>query len=174
MLKTEKAQVVEEVKEALKDSDGFVLVDFKGLNVEQVSELRVKMREQSAVSKVVKNRLLKIALKDLEVEGMDSFLKENTMLIYSKDDIVSPLKPIVDFAKENELLKIKGGYISGDVCDAEMVKAISKLPGKKELISMIAGGMNAVVSKFAGSLNAIMTQFVGVIEAVENKKKEEA
>lgn len=173
MLKADKFKLVDEVKEVLKETDGFVLADFKGLSVGELTDFRQKLRELGGYSRVVKNRLLKRAFSDSKIDGLEGYLKENTILIYAKGDIMKSLKVVADFAKENEKLKLKGGYVSGAVCDEKEVVAISKLPGQKELIAMIAGGMNAVVAKFAGTLNAIMTKFVGTVQAVEDKKKDQ-
>lgn len=174
MLKTDKVKVVEEVKEELKSASGFAVADFKGMTVAEITDFRQKVRESGGYARVVKNRLLKRAFDEIEVQGMEPYLKQNTILIYSKGDIVQSLKVIADFAKDSKKFLLKGGYISGAAYNKDQMIEISKLPGEKQIIASIAGGLNAVVAKFAGALNAIMTKFVGTIEAVENKKKDEA
>ncbi len=171
MLKrTEKVAIVDQLTKELKEFDGYALISFQGLTVSATEEMKAALREIGANAKVYKNRLLKMALKNNSVVGLDPYLTKSTMLIYSPTDIVAALKVVVNFAKKNEPIGLKGGVVSGDVYGDTQIVEISKLPGQKELIGMIAGGMNAVISKFVGVLNGIMTKFVGTIEAVEKKQ----
>jgi large subunit ribosomal protein L10 len=105
--------------------------------------------------------------------GMDAHLKENTILFSSKDDVMRLLKVLADYAKDNEKFKLKAGFVDGAVLDKDSVIAMSKMPSRKELLSMIVGNMSGVISSFVGTLNGIMTSFIGTIEAVEKKKSEE-
>ena len=171
--KSEKIEIVEKLGVSLKEMDGVALVSFKGVSVVELQSLKKKLREIGGATKVYKNRLLKLALKNNGFEGLDEYMKGNTMLIFSKEDIVAALKIVVEFAKENENIGLKAGVVSGQSYGKEDIISISKLPGQKELIATIAGDLNAVVGKFAGVLNAILTKFVGTIEAVEKKEKSE-
>ncbi len=173
MIKAEKTQAIEEVKEMLGGVEGFVLADFKGMSVADMSALKAKVRESGANSKVIKNTLIKKALDANQIAGMEPYLKENTIFIWTKDDVAKTLKAVAGYSKENEKFRVKGGYVSGQVCNQNEIIELSKLPGRLELIAMIAGGMNAVVAQFVGVLNAVMSKFVGTIEALENKKKDE-
>jgi large subunit ribosomal protein L10 len=168
--KSEKANIVSNLTVELKDTDGFVVADFKGLSVSAFEELRGRVREAGGKSYVVKNRLLKRTLDELKIDGLEPYLKKNTVLIYSKEDIIGSLKAVVLFVKEYKELALKGGLVSGMAYDQPNIIEISKLPGRTELIGMIAGGMNSVVAQFVGSLNAIITKFVGTVEALEKKK----
>lgn len=173
MIKSEKNQTIENVKEMLKGVEGFVLADFKGMSVAEIGELKSRVRESGAGSKVIKNTLIKKALDAAQIAGMEPYLKENTIFIYTKTDVAKVLKAVANYSKENEKFKVKGGFVSGQACDGKGIIELSKMPSRLELISMIAGDLNAVMGQFVGVLNAVLTKFVGTIEAVENKKKSE-
>jgi large subunit ribosomal protein L10 len=170
MQKNEKSKVIETMTATLKDADGFIVANFKGLTVPEMESLRRDVRQLGGGSNIIKNRLLKRALDQIEVKGMEPYLKENTMLIYSKTDIIACLKALVVFGKKNDKFQIKGGLVSNAAYDKQQVIEISKLPGRKEMIAIIAGDLTAVIGKFAGVLNSIMTTFVGTVEALEKKK----
>lgn len=172
MVKADKAQVVEEIKQLIGEVDGFALASFKGLTVIEITELRSKLREQGGVAKVYKNKLLKKAFEEKNVEGLDDMLKQTTLFVYGKDDFLLSLKAVAKFAKDGETLALKGGYLSGQAFGKEGIIAISKLPGRKELIGQVVGGINSVVSGFVGVLNGMMTGLIGTIEAVEKKNQE--
>ncbi|OHD56019.1 MAG: 50S ribosomal protein L10 [Spirochaetes bacterium GWF1_51_8] len=170
MIKVEKTNVIEKFAATLKDTDGFIVANFKGMTVTEMEDLRAKVRELGGGSHVVKNRLLKLALDKNGIKGMEPYLKQNTLLIYSKTDVLNCLKAIIAYAKKNEKCAIKGGLVSNTAYDNKQVIEISKLPGKKELIAIIAGTMTAVVGQFAGVLNSLITTFMGTVEALEKKK----
>ena len=170
MIKVEKTKVIEKFTKTLEGVDGFVVANFKGMKVSEMEELRGKVRELGGDSNVIKNSLLKLSLDKLGVKGMEPYLKENTFLIYSKTDILNCLKALILFAKKNEKCQIKGGLVSNTAYDDKQVIEISKLPGKKELIAIIAGDLTAVVAQFAGVLNSLLSTFVGTVEALEKKK----
>lgn len=167
--KSDKITIVDNLSADLKSMDGFALVTFKGMTVAATMKLKQELRAIGAVAQVYKNRLLKLALHNNEISGLDPYLKNSTMFIGSKTDFMAALKTLVKFAKDNEQIALKGGVVAGDAYGDQQIIEISKLPGQKELIAMIAGAMNGVVGKFAGVLNAILTKFVGTIEAVEKK-----
>lgn len=162
--------LVEKIKDNLKGSNGVVLADFKGMTVLELQTLRKKVMKDGGSSKIMKNTLLRLALKDNNMPGMDSHLKENTILFSSKDDVLRMLKVLADFAKDNEKFKLKAGFVDGAVLDKDAVIAMSKLPSRKELLSMIAGNVNGVISNFVGTLNSMITTLVGTIEAIEKKR----
>jgi large subunit ribosomal protein L10 len=147
-----------------------VLADFKGMTVLELSTLRKKVRKDGGTSKILKNTLLSIALKENNMPGLDDHLKENTILFSSKEDTLRLLKVLADYAKENDKFKLKAGFVDGSVLDKDAVIAMSKLPSRKELLSMIVGNMSGVISSFVGTLNGIMTTFIGTIEAIEKKQ----
>ncbi len=139
-----KVKAVEELKEKLGVSSNFYLTDYRGLNVEQITDLRSKLREKEAEYKVVKNNFFKIALKDKGIEGVDDYLKGPVGVTFMKneDDPVSPAKIIVDFNKtfkKEQIFKIIGGYFEGRAVDSTEVISISKLPTKEVLLAQLMG-----------------------------------
>lgn len=165
-------QMLKEIQEDLKGSNGVVLADFKGMSVLELSTLRKKVRKDGGISKILKNSLLQIALKENNMGGMDAHLKENTILFSSKEDVLRLLKVLADYAKENEKFKLKAGFVDGTVLDKESVVAMSKMPSRKELLSMIVGNVNGVIANFVGTLNSMITTLVGTVEAIEKKKSQ--
>lgn len=172
MIKAEKTKTIEEVKGMLDGVEGFVLADFQGMTVAEMTDVKKKIRETGASAKVIKNNLIQKALDAAQIAGVEPYLKGNTFFVWTKSDIAATLKTVAAYAKENEKFKLKGGYVTGQVCDSKAIVELSKLPGRLELISMIAGGVNAVIGQFVGVLNAVMSKFVGTIEALEKKQKE--
>jgi len=170
MIKEEKVRVLEDIKNSLKDTDGIVLADFKGMTIQEQEELRKKIEKEGGIAKVIKNTLLKKALDDSRITGMDEFLKNNTIVFISKEDVLKLIKAAAEYSKQNGKLVLKAAYMEGKALDKTGVLAMADLPSRKELLAMIAGGLNSVISKFVGTINSIMIQFVGTIEALEKKK----
>jgi large subunit ribosomal protein L10 len=167
----DKTQLTEVVKESLNGANGLVLADFKGLTVSEMETLRKKVRKEGGSAKVVKNTLLEKAFESAQIKGMEPYLKDNTIMFYSKNDILAILKSIADYSKDHSKFVLKGGYIDGMAVDKDTVVALSKLPTKKEILSMIVGNISAVVGNLVGTLNSVMTTFVGTLEALEKKKQ---
>ncbi len=172
MPKQEKIQMVEKIKDNLIGSNGLVLADFKGLTVSELESLRKKVLKEGGSAKVIKNTLLEKAFEASNMNGMDQYLKENTIVFSSKEDILKILKVLVDYSKDHNKFSLKAGYIDGQAFNKDGVIAMSKMPSRKELLSMVAGGINSVISSFIGTLNGVMTAFVGTIEALEKKKQD--
>jgi large subunit ribosomal protein L10 len=171
MPKQDKTQLTEIVKDSLAGTTGVVLADFKGLTVSEMETLRKKVRKDGGSAKVVKNTLLEKAFESAQMKGLEPYLKDNTIMFYSKGDILTVLKGIADYSKDHSKFVLKGGYIDGLAVDKDTVVALSKLPTKKELLSMIVGNISAVVGNLVGTLNGVMTTFVGTLEALEKKKQ---
>lgn len=161
MPKQDKAATLEAVKESLNGANGVVVANFKGLTVLELETLRKKVAKEGATAKVVKNTLLELAFKAENINGLDPYLKENTVLFATKKDPMAFLKVLADFAKENEKFVIKGGFVDGQAMDKAGVVEMAKIPSRKDLFAMIAGGLNGVLSTF-----------LATIEALEKKKSE--
>jgi len=171
MPKQWKIDLVENMVQELAQMDGLVVLNFSGVTVKEMEDLRRQIEKNGGKVKVMKNRLLQKVLEARNVTGMKEYLKGMSFVVYSDKDILSILKVVVDAIKDNEKLALKAGYLDGQVMDAHGVKEMSKVPSRKELLAMIAGGINGVVGNFAGALNAILTTFVGTIEALEKKQE---
>lgn len=172
MAKQEKIELVESIKGELKDINGLVLADFKGMSVHELEKLRKKVRVDGGKAQIIKNKILSKALAGSNITGMDPYLKSNTIVLSSKDDILKVLKTVTDYSKTNDKFIIKAGYVDGMALDKAGVIEMSKIPSRKELLGMIAGGVNSVITSFVGTLNGVLTSFIGTVEALEKKKEE--
>ena len=174
-----KQAVVAEIKTWLESAKSVVITSYKGLNVATDTQMRRELREAGVQYKVVKNTMLRLAAKDLGIEGLDSHLEGTTAIAFSTADAVAPAKILVDFMKKNKLedpgiLTIKAGILDKKVLSDKEVKALASLPSKEELIAKLLGSMNAPLSNTVGLLSAIIRNAVGVIDALREKKEKEA
>lgn len=167
-----KVKALDDLKETFTGVKDIIFTDYRGLTVEQITELRNKLREEQAVYKVVKNRFTKIVLKDLEMPNVDAQLVGPTAVALAKDESGPVAKVLFEAAKQMPV-EVKGGIIDGNVFDTAQVEAFSRLPTKLDLIAMLMSAMNAPLQNFVGTLNAIPSQLVRVLQAVADKKAEE-
>ena len=133
-----KKDIVAEIKEKIQNSSSAVLVDYKGLNVEQVTELRNEFRKSNCEYKVYKNRLLKIAFEDLGIK-FDSSCYDGTTALATSTDVVAPAKITFDGESKYKVMKAKAGYIEGKVMNYNEVKAIASIPSKDVLVAQLLG-----------------------------------
>lgn len=159
-----KQNIVSEIAEKLEKATSCVVVDYKGLTVEEVTELRGKFREAGIDYKVYKNTMVRRAA--AKVGNMEMFDDENLVgtngFAISYEDAVAPAKIINDFAKEHSNLEFKMGYVEGAFYDAEKLIELSKIPSREVLIA-----------KLLGSLKAPMSNFAYLLDAIAKKKEEE-
>lgn len=172
LTKQQKVAIVEELAKAFKDNDLVLMVDYKGLNVAQFNELRSSLLENGGKIKVVKNKLLNLALQEAGFsDEHDKYLVGPTAVVYSLDgDPVSILKALVKFAKTNESLEFKGGYFYGDIINAEQVIEYSKLPSREELLGILLNRMQSPISGLVFSLSGILRKFLYALNAIKEKK----
>lgn len=174
-----KQAVVAEIKQWLTDAKSVIVTGYKGLTVATDTQMRRELREAGVQYKVVKNTMLRLAAKDLGIEGLDSHLEGTTAIAFSTTDAVAPAKILVDFIKKNKLedagiLTIKAGILDKKVLSNKEVKALAALPSKEELIAKLLGSINAPLSNTVGLLSAIIRNAVGVVAALRDKKEKEA
>ena len=156
-----KKAAVAEIKEKLANAQSVVLVDYRGLNVAEVTELRKQFRAAGVEYAVLKNTLVSIAAKEAGIEGLDSILEGPTALAFGMTDAVAPAKIIAEFAKKNDKLKVKAGILDGAILDVKGVEKLSAIPSREVLIAKIMGSMMSAVSKFVYVVEAIRTQKAG-------------
>lgn len=173
-IRPEKASKVAELKDLLANSQGVVLVDYCGLTVAEDTELRSKMREAGVKYMVAKNTFVRIAAKEVGIEGLDSYLEHNTALAFSAEDPVAPAKILNDFSKDHEKLTLKAGVLNGAVIGVDEVKALAELPSKEELVAKLLGSMQAPISGLLNVLQGTIRNFVYVVDAVREKKEKES
>lgn len=153
-----KKETVQEITEKFRDSDAAVLVDYRGLNVQEVTELRKQLREANIDYKVYKNTLARRAVKDVELDELTDTLVGPTAVAFSKEDVVAPAKILYNFAKDHEALEIKGGVIEGKVVELEQIEELSKLPDYNGLVSMLLSVLQAPIRNLAYATKAVAEQ----------------
>lgn len=173
MNRQEKAQVIERLHERAGRATFAVVTDFKGLSVEEMTQLRAKLREVNVDYQVVKNTLARRAIKDTELEPLVDHFKENCAIALGYDEPVDMAKALADFAKamKKKKFKLKLGCLEGKILDEEGVKAISKLPSRPELLGMMLGTMNAVPTNFVSLLANVPRGLLNVLTAVKDQKE---
>lgn len=169
--KETKKKRVEELTEKLSKSKAFILTDFQGLTVAEISELRQAIKDSGGEYKVCKNTLFGIALADAPFkEQLESSLKGCTGVVFGYDDPVVVVKKAIEYSEKNEKFKLKQGVVEGKVYSPKELKEISKLPSKKVLLGMLIGGMSSPLSKMAYALKAVNLKLLYALEALKNKK----
>ncbi|AGK99932.1 50S ribosomal protein L10 [Desulfoscipio gibsoniae] len=172
--KQEKEQMLQMLKEKMGSSQITIMTDYKGINVDAMTKLRRKMRESGSELKVAKNTIIKIAARELNMEGADPYLEGPTALAFGMSDPVAPAKVLNEFIKEHKKLEIKAAILEGQVIDAAQVKALAGLPSREMLLAQVLSGMQAPMYGFAGALQGLLRNLVYVFDAVREKKAGEA
>lgn len=155
---SQKQQYVADLAEKLKGSCAGVIVDYKGITVADDTVLRRNLREAGVEYTVVKNTMLKLAIKEAGLEGLADVLEGTTAIAMSKEDPIAAAKVLGEFAEKNKQFTIKAGFMDGEIMDAEKVIALGKLPSKDGLVSMLLSVLVAPVRGMAVALNAIAEQ----------------
>ncbi len=150
-----KQPIVEEISAGIKDAQSVVLVDYRGLTVEQDTELRKQLREAGVVYKVYKNTMMNFAFKGTDFEGLAPYLNGPSAMAYSTSDATAPARVIAEFAKKAKALEIKAGVVEGNVYDAKGMEAIASIPSRDVLISRLLGSMQSPMANFARVINQI-------------------
>ncbi|MBR3002725.1 MAG: 50S ribosomal protein L10 [Clostridia bacterium] len=154
----QKKEEVSELASKMKEAKLVLLTDYRGINVEDVTNLRAELRKTNAEYKVIKNNITKRALAECGIEGLDDQLVGPTAVIMSNEDYLEPTKAIYNFSKNNDFYKIKGGVIEGKVMTAEEIITLAKLPSRETLLSMLAGALLGNISKLAVALDQVKLQ----------------
>ncbi|MDQ0247661.1 50S ribosomal protein L10 [Priestia abyssalis] len=153
-----KKQVVSEIASKLRESKSTVVVDYRGLTVAQVTELRKTLREAGVEFKVYKNTLTRRAAEEAELAGLNEYLTGPNAIAFSTEDVIAPAKVLNDFAKKNEALEIKAGVIEGNIASVEEVKALAELPSREGLLSMLLSVLQAPIRNLALAAKAVADQ----------------
>ena len=167
--------LVAKLKDKIAKSKSVIFTEYHGLDVNQVNDLRSKIKDSGAEMVVAKNTLLKIALNDENLGGdeVDKQLSGPTASVFSYEDAISPLKTLVEFAKDTELPKLKGGLVEGVFNNATQLETLSKLPSKQELLGQVVGALSSPITGFLNALNGKQRDFVYTLSAIADKKKAE-
>ena len=154
----QKKEEVTKLANKIKEAKLVLLTDYRGINVENVTELRAELRKVGGEYTVIKNNITRRALTEAGIEGLDEQLVGPTAVIMSNEEYLEPTKAIYNFTKNNDYYKIKGGVIEGKVMSAEEIITLAKLPSREDLLSMLAGALLANISKFAVALDQVRIQ----------------
>ena len=169
-----KQPIVDQISAEIKDAQSVVLVDYRGLTVEQDTELRKQLREAGILYKVYKNTLMSRAFEGTEFAGLQSVLEGPSAIAISKDDATAPARILANFAKTADKLELKAGVVEGGLYDQAGMIEISKVPARDVLLSRLLGSMQSPITNFARVLKQIAEKDGEVVETVEAPAAEEA
>lgn len=171
MNRAEKAAVIEEITADINEAQAVFAVDYRGITVTQVADLRSKLRESDTTFRVVKNTLTERAADEAGAEALKALLQGPTALAFVKGDAAAAAKTISDVAKETELLPFKGGLMDGNELSVDDIKAISKLPSREVLYGQLVGMVAAPITGLARSLNGLLGGLAIALAGVQEKKE---
>jgi large subunit ribosomal protein L10 len=146
---------VQEIREKFEKAQSIVLASYQGLNVEEDTELRKKLREAGVEYKVYKNTLVTLATKELGLEGIAEYLEGPVSVAIGYDDATAPARILNDFAKDHKKLQLKAGIVEGQIFDEAKIKELASIPPKEVLVAKLLGSLKAPLSKFVYLINAI-------------------
>jgi large subunit ribosomal protein L10 len=169
----EKKAAVAEITAKLAGAQAVVVAEYRGLEVEGMTELRRKARESGVYLRVLKNTLARRAVKDTPFEKLADQLVGPLLYGISSDPVASA-KVLNEFAKVNEKIVLKAGAMPGSVLSAAEVKSLASMPGRGELLAMLMGTMQAPVAKFVQTLNEVPARFARTVAAVRDAKEKQA
>jgi len=169
--KETKQEVINQINEKFKSNPSVFVLEFKGLTVNELENVRKDLRQTNSELKIVKNTLLKKAAEDTDAGQLSNLFVGSTAIAFCDEDSAATAKVFVKSAKEYKLLNIKGGLLEGKVVSVDEIEKISELPSKVELIAQFMGLLNSPMSNFLYSLQNMQTKFLYALEALKEKKE---
>lgn len=165
-----KEGLVGEIKERFNGSEAVLLIDYRGLSVKEMQELRRSVREAGGDIKVYKNSLTEIAIRELALPNMDEHLQGPTAFVFVEADPVAPAKALSVFAKAHQALELKGGLVQNRVIDTDGLKALATLPSREELIAKLLGTIQNPLTGTVRVLAGPARAFATVLDAIAKQK----
>ncbi|MDD5687359.1 MAG: 50S ribosomal protein L10 [Elusimicrobia bacterium] len=174
MIKTkqEKQEFVKSFEKDLKDTKNFCFVNYQGITVKGLEDLRKKLSEVGATFLVIKNRLVLKVLKNLTLDGFDEYLKGPTAIVLEKGDLVKTIKQLSSFSKANNQFKLKAGYLDNKLITIQEISRIASLPPKEQLIASVVNGISSPMVKMLNVLSGTTKKLVIVLKQRELKLQE--
>lgn len=161
---------VAELSEKIKKAQAFVLADYRGINVQDDTQMRNDLRKANVEYKVVKNTLTKFAAEENGLNDLLPHLEGPTAIAISYTDPIAPAKILNEYSKKNDKIKLKAGYVEGKVIDIEGIKSLANIPSREELIAKMLGSFNAPISGFVNVLNGNIRGLVVALNAIAEKQ----
>lgn len=168
----QKKEIVNEISKKIADAKAIVFADYRGLTVEQDTQMRKALRDAGVEYKVVKNTLTKFAVKENGFDELESYFNTPTAMAVSDSDPVAPAKVMSEYAKKFDKLEIKAGVVEGKIVNIDAIKALAELPSKEVLIAKVLGGFNAPLSGLVNVLNGNIRGLAVALSAIAEKKAE--
>ncbi len=168
---SQKKELVKRLHKQLTDAEISILIDYKGIDVENISRLRADLRNADVTMEVVKNTILLRASEKTDSALLKDFFSGPNAIVLSENDPVAPAKILVNFAKDNENLEIKAGTLNGTLLDVDAIKQLSKMPSRDELLGQFVCTINQVPTSFVRVLNEVPRSLVGVLSAIKDQKE---
>ena len=167
----EKQVLVTEIKELLSEAHLTFVIDYKGLSVAEITDLRNRLRPVGASCKIAKNTLMTKAVEgDENWQAMQPLLKDSSAFLIAGEDVASAVKAYKDFRKATKKTELRGGVMEGQILDSAQVEALGDLPTKDQLYGQIAGSINAITAKIAIGINEIPGSLARAVKAVSEKE----
>jgi large subunit ribosomal protein L10 len=169
-VKSEKVESVAELHEKFACAVSAVLADFRGLTVQEITDLRQQLREASLELAVVKNTLARLAVQETAFERLSPYLKGPTSVTLSYRDIVAPAKVLSAYVKKQPKLAVRAGLFEGEIVPAEKIAEIADLPPRDVLLAQALAVMQGPLAGLVGTLEGVLGSFVGTLQAIHDKK----
>ena len=174
MNRSGKAAIIEAVKARADKASFAVITDFKGMTVEELTNLRVSLRNAGGEYLVVKNTLARIALTDGTHDAIKDNFHDNCGVAFGFDDPVAVAKALSDFAKQSKLFELRCASLDGKAMDAAQIDALAKLPGREQLLGQLLGTMNAVPTNFVSLFANVVRGLLYALKGIEDQKSNAA
>lgn len=171
LTRTQKEQLVSEMGENLRKSKTAVLINFQGLKVKEIQDLKKKLKEKGIGFQIIKNSLFKIALKNANLKIDESIFDQPIALVWGFEDEVEPAKLVVEFKKTAENLTIVGGIVNKSYADEVIIKQLAALPGRQELYAKLVGSLNAPMYRLVNALQGNLRSLVYILDQYKNIKQ---
>jgi large subunit ribosomal protein L10 len=171
-VKPEKVAAVTELHDKFTRAVAAVLADFRGLTVQELTDLRQQLREASLELAVVKNTLARLAIQETAFEKLSPYLKGPTSITFSYRDTVAPAKILSAYVRRQPKLAVRAGLFEGEVVPAEKISEIADLPPRDVLLAQTLAAMQGPLAGLVGTLQGVVITFVGTLQAIHDKKAE--